>query len=145
MLGKPRIRLNNLKTSLRFPCLGLNPIIDSINLVIRVPSYLNKFYKIHLKYEMIFPFQNNANIELRHNEWIYNFWIFSSHKQRCTILGVGAGDGVDISNFFFKVLRLSFKILHFLIPLIDINYTVPNDRYWSEKSLLISPFKIWDL
>ena len=30
MLGKPRIRLNNLKTSLRFPCLGLNPIIDSI-------------------------------------------------------------------------------------------------------------------
>ena len=32
MLGKPRIRLNNLKTSLRFPCLGLNPIIDSINL-----------------------------------------------------------------------------------------------------------------
>ena len=33
MLGKPRIRLNNLKTSLRFPCLGLNPIIDSINLI----------------------------------------------------------------------------------------------------------------
>ena len=32
MLGKPHIRLNNLKTSLRFPCLGLNPIIDSINL-----------------------------------------------------------------------------------------------------------------
>ena len=31
-LGKPRIRLNNLKTSLRFPCLGLNPIIESINL-----------------------------------------------------------------------------------------------------------------
>ena len=31
MLGKPHIRLNNLKTSLRFPCLGLNPIIDSIN------------------------------------------------------------------------------------------------------------------
>ena len=32
MLGKPRITLNNLKTSLRFPCLGLNSIIDSINL-----------------------------------------------------------------------------------------------------------------
>ena len=32
-LGKPRIRLTNLKTSLRFPCLGLNPIIDSINLL----------------------------------------------------------------------------------------------------------------
>ena len=31
MLGKPRIRLNNLKTSLRFPCLGLNPIIDTIS------------------------------------------------------------------------------------------------------------------
>ena len=30
MLGKPPIRQNNLKTSLRFPCLGLNPIIDSI-------------------------------------------------------------------------------------------------------------------
>ena len=27
MLGKPRIRQNNLKTSLRFPCLGLNPIM----------------------------------------------------------------------------------------------------------------------
>ena len=33
MLGKPRIRLNNLKNSLRFPCLGLNPIIDSIILI----------------------------------------------------------------------------------------------------------------
>ena len=32
MLGKSHIRLNNLKTSLRFPCLGLNPIIDSISL-----------------------------------------------------------------------------------------------------------------
>ena len=31
MPGKPRIRLNNLKTSLRFPCLGLNPIIDSVS------------------------------------------------------------------------------------------------------------------
>ena len=30
-LGKPRIRQNILKTSLRFPCLDLNPIIDSIN------------------------------------------------------------------------------------------------------------------
>ena len=28
----PRIRLNNLKTSLRFPCLDFNPIIDAINL-----------------------------------------------------------------------------------------------------------------
>ena len=37
MLGKPRI--NNLKTSLRFPCLGLNPIIDSIN----PPMYSNIF------------------------------------------------------------------------------------------------------
>ena len=33
VLFKPRIRLNNLKTNLRFPCLGLNPIIDSINLL----------------------------------------------------------------------------------------------------------------
>ena len=32
MLGKPRIRLNNLKTNLKFPCLCLNPIIDSISL-----------------------------------------------------------------------------------------------------------------
>ena len=32
MLGKPRIRLNNLKISLRFPCLRFNLIIDSINL-----------------------------------------------------------------------------------------------------------------
>ena len=30
-VGKPRIRLNNLKTNLRFLCLRLNPIIDSIN------------------------------------------------------------------------------------------------------------------
>ena len=32
MLCKPRIRLNNLKNSLRFPCLGLNRILVSINL-----------------------------------------------------------------------------------------------------------------
>ena len=31
MLGKPRISLNNLKTSPRLPCLGLNPIIECIN------------------------------------------------------------------------------------------------------------------
>ena len=29
-----RIRLNYLKTSLRFPCLGLNPIIDFISLLV---------------------------------------------------------------------------------------------------------------
>ena len=34
MRGKPCIRLNNLKTSLRFPCRGLNPIIDSISLAV---------------------------------------------------------------------------------------------------------------
>ena len=32
LLGKPQIRLNDLKTSLRTPCPGVNPIIDSINL-----------------------------------------------------------------------------------------------------------------
>ena len=31
MLGKPRIRLNNLKTSLEFSCRGLNPLTDSIS------------------------------------------------------------------------------------------------------------------
>ena len=30
MLGKPRIRLNNLETSLRFPYLCLSPIMDSV-------------------------------------------------------------------------------------------------------------------
>ena len=35
MLGKPRLRLNNLKTSLRVPCLGLNPITDSISLQLK--------------------------------------------------------------------------------------------------------------
>ena len=34
MLGKPRIRLNNLKTSLRVPFLGLKSIIDFIILSI---------------------------------------------------------------------------------------------------------------
>ena len=32
--AQPRMRLNNLKTCLRFPCLGLNTIIDSITLVL---------------------------------------------------------------------------------------------------------------
>ena len=38
--------LNNLKTSLRFPCFGHNPIIDSINLNILKMTcfkYLNHF------------------------------------------------------------------------------------------------------
>ena len=34
MLGKPRLRLDNLKTSLRVPFLGLNSIIDFIILSI---------------------------------------------------------------------------------------------------------------
>ena len=36
MLDKPRIRLNNLKTSRSFSCIGLNPIIDSINVAMSV-------------------------------------------------------------------------------------------------------------
>ena len=32
-LAQPRMRLNNLKTCMRFLCLGLNTIIDSIKLV----------------------------------------------------------------------------------------------------------------
>ena len=35
MLGKPRIRLNDLKTSLRFPCLGLHPIVDSVSATVQ--------------------------------------------------------------------------------------------------------------
>ena len=37
MLGKPCVRLNtcNQKTTLRFPCVDLNPIIDSINLLVK--------------------------------------------------------------------------------------------------------------
>ena len=43
-LCKPLIRLNNLKTSLRFSCLGLNPIIDYINYC-WVISYKFLFYE----------------------------------------------------------------------------------------------------
>ena len=32
MRGKPRVRFHYLKTSLIFPCRGLNHILDSINL-----------------------------------------------------------------------------------------------------------------
>ena len=47
-------RLNNLKTSLRFPCLGLNPIIDSIDLehvvvIIKVIGmYGRPYIQIHI-------------------------------------------------------------------------------------------------
>ena len=44
MLGKPRIRLNNLKSSLRCPCLGLNPIIDSVNLKLPLLSFKSRDY-----------------------------------------------------------------------------------------------------
>ena len=40
--GKPHLRLNNLKTSLRFPCLGLNPIIDSIYIITEEYNYTYK-------------------------------------------------------------------------------------------------------
>ena len=40
--AKPRMRLNNLKTCLRFPCLGLN-IIDNVSIIITI---LNFIYKI---------------------------------------------------------------------------------------------------
>ena len=73
MLGKPRIRLNNLKTIPRFPCLGLNPIIDSINLAhwlrqltrdvksdVRIPegsiSEVASLTRYHKKHRMTFPF-----------------------------------------------------------------------------------------
>ena len=34
MLGKPRMLLDNLKTSLRVSCLDQNPIIDTISLIV---------------------------------------------------------------------------------------------------------------
>ena len=43
MLDKPRIRLNNLRTSPRFPCLGLNPIIDANNLFFFFFHYKRSF------------------------------------------------------------------------------------------------------
>ena len=39
MFGKPHVRLNNLKTSLRFPCHALNSIIDSVNPICVVSLY----------------------------------------------------------------------------------------------------------
>ena len=52
MLGKPRIGLNNLKTSLRFPCLGLNPIIDSI-IILKNQKNLDPFYRIGLEFGIV--------------------------------------------------------------------------------------------
>ena len=46
MLGKPRIRLNNLKTSLRLPCLGLNPIIDSVIILLARRIRTRRIYYI---------------------------------------------------------------------------------------------------
>ena len=43
-LSQPRIRLNNLNTSLRFPCLGLNPIIDYISLLEEKTIETNRIY-----------------------------------------------------------------------------------------------------
>ena len=40
MLGKPRIRLNNLKNSPRFLYLGLNSIIDSIGVCSRYLTFI---------------------------------------------------------------------------------------------------------
>ena len=53
MLSKPHIRLNNLLTSLRFPYLGLNPIIDSINL---------EFYQNSSNYWDRYVHANSANL-----------------------------------------------------------------------------------
>ena len=48
LLGKPRIRLNNLKTLLRFPCLCLNPIIDSIILTLmKIRKTANSHLSLH--------------------------------------------------------------------------------------------------
>ena len=41
-LVKPRIRLGDLKTRFRIPYLGLNPIIDSINLILKNHSLKRK-------------------------------------------------------------------------------------------------------
>ena len=39
MLSNPHMRQNYQKTSLRFPCLSQNPIIDSINLLCVLVSF----------------------------------------------------------------------------------------------------------
>ena len=64
MLGKPHIRLNNLKTSLRFPCLGLNPIIDSINIHKKIQKMIQTKVKgLVLMAELLFPVGNIYVIE----------------------------------------------------------------------------------
>ena len=64
MLGKARIRLNNLKTSLRFPCLGLNPIIDSINLMFdnNQSCWLQCIYLILKELNLINIFHNPLSL-----------------------------------------------------------------------------------
>ena len=56
MLGKPRIRLNNLKTSLRSPCLGLNPIIDSIILNQLIAQ--SKFSQIYFEMPVVWDIRS---------------------------------------------------------------------------------------
>ena len=60
MLGKPHIRLNNLKTSLRFSCL----IIDSISLL-SIPCHM---YVMTVKYKYILGQKSNQRMStfLRH-------------------------------------------------------------------------------
>ena len=62
-LGKPRIKLNNLKTSLRLHCLGLNLIIDSINplsnisvteYTVRQRNYAECLFRCHCQRGQIF-------------------------------------------------------------------------------------------
>ena len=52
MLGKLPIRLNNLKTSLRFLHLGLNPIKDSIDMQVKVPRQCPPFAYISLLHKI---------------------------------------------------------------------------------------------
>ena len=63
MLSKPRMRLNNLKTSLEFPCLGLSPIIDFFCLtiyqtnaitLIKLKRHISRKSGIHAMYIYIY-------------------------------------------------------------------------------------------
>ena len=52
-LFKSHIRLNNLKTRLRFPCLGIHPIIDSIKIQNNVT--ISSIMRIYCTYFFPFP------------------------------------------------------------------------------------------
>ena len=121
--------LNNQKTCLRFPCLGLNTIIESINL-----RELHLFCYCEQNFNLYISLVSYATIR----ESIYYDDIYSCYLPS-TVENVRLNPFLFIVESDWKLMNNSDKLLMstIFVPTPQNTYSNPASRIWNEKAMSV--------